>query len=89
MTTWLGFGIFNVLVAMIDIYKQGYCKAIDLLSALVLFVAGPFGTGLILLHRYAGNIDHAFERIIWKRKSKSYNDFLEDYEEKKYGKNRK
>lgn len=77
MTIWLIFGIINVIISLADIYRQGFCKAVDLLSIIVMFLGSYFLTALVLLHYFSGNINNVLERTIWQ-KHKSYNDFLED-----------
>jgi hypothetical protein len=67
-----------VLICLLDVYKQGFCKAVDLLSMIVMFLGGPFCTTLVLLHVYARNINNVLERTVWQ-KHKSYNEYLEDH----------
>lgn len=82
MGYWFGFSLINLFISLRDIYKQGYCKGFDLAAALIMFLAGPFGTGMVLLHMHAEKINNVSEIIIWK-KNKSYNDILKDYQRRK------
>jgi hypothetical protein len=78
MIWWLIFGVINVLICLADIYRQGFCKAVDLLSTIVMFIAGPFGTAMVLLHYNSERVNSVMERIIWRKEIKDYNTFLED-----------
>ena len=81
MTWWIVFGIINVIICLADIYRQGFCKAIDLLSTLVMFIAGPFATTMVVLHYYTASINNVLERTIW-RKHRTYNEILEESKRK-------
>ena len=81
MIFWLGLGLINVILCLYDIYKQEHCKAVDLLATLVMFLAGPFATLLVIIHIKSDKIDNVLQRVIWS-KHKSYLEVLEKEKQK-------